>query len=166
VNDPSGWLKAQVRVYGLMDGIPISDLPWAEYKLPPGSRPNDGYFTPCDVGDVVWVDFPYGGDTRRPRITGSVHYCPGGTPNLPSEALGKQNVVWAQHGIVVEVEESTAYRITQRATGNVIEIHDTGAYRILQGKTGAIVEIDPAGKVRIQTPEQITVKGSFVHLNP
>lgn len=148
VSDPQWFLRVQVRVKDLFDGIPDSDLPWATYKLPPGSRPNDGFFTPCDVGDWVWVDFPFNGDTRRPRITGSVHYCPDSLPNFPHDAFsGSQSyqhkrtgpqtqpeatgyhrdVVFCQHGILIEIVENTqAVRITQKKSGSAVEIDSQG----------------------------------------
>jgi hypothetical protein len=79
-------MQVQVRVQNLFEGVPAVDLPWATYLLPTGSRVNDGFFIPVKINDMVWVDFPFGSDTRRPRITGSVHYCPAAKPNFPNEA--------------------------------------------------------------------------------
>ena len=149
VDDPESLMRAQVRVFGVFtDKTPKADLPWAEYKLPIGARVNDGMFTPVDVGDYVWVDFPYPpGDSRRPRITGSVHHSPGKIPNLPHESFaGSQklshkttgeepgpaaaeyhkNAVFTQHGITVELNVDNSLTITQRATGTAIRVSPEG----------------------------------------
>ena len=151
VEDPKGLMRAQVRVYGLFDGAPDSKLPWATYMLPVGARANGGDFRPAHLGDVVWVDFPYVShglpDTRRPRITGAVHYCPDSQPNLPHEAWGgpdalqhkrtgnepepvecgyHESRVFTQHGITVEWERSGVYRLTHRKTGTSFELTDEG----------------------------------------
>ncbi len=47
VNDPTGQMLVRVRVYGVFaDNVAVDDLPWAEYKLPVGSRANNGFFVP------------------------------------------------------------------------------------------------------------------------
>lgn len=150
-DDPQKLMRAQVRVYGLMDGVPVSKLPWATYRLPVGARVNEGDFRPAHVGDIVWVDFPYTThgrpDTRRPRITGSVHFCPSGIPNLPPEAwAGPESLqhkrtanepvpvarsyhesrVFTQHGITVEWERPGVYRITHRKSGTSFELCENG----------------------------------------
>ena len=152
IEDPLGLLRVQVRVLGLFTG-PVETLPWAEYKLPVGVRPNEGSFIPVQVGDYVWVDFPYDGDTRRPRITGGLHYCPDDAPNLPHEAwegpdktehkrTGSEpepaspeyhkTCVYSQSGVIIEVgkpsEASEGYfRVTQKRTGTAIEIAPDGS---------------------------------------
>ena len=151
IDDPDRLMRAKVRVYGVMDRVPVEKLPWATYKLPVGARRNEGDFRPAHVGDIVWVDFPYithgRPDTRRPRITGSVHYCPGTLPNLPHESwqgpdalqhkrTGSEPVpapkpyhdsrVFTQHGITVELERPGVYRITHRASGTALEFCESG----------------------------------------
>ena len=76
--------KVKIKVLGMMEGIPTDDLPWAEFLLPVGN----GYI-PTTPGDSVWVDFPYNGDTRRPRITGGAMDQIGGAPNIAAEAGGR-----------------------------------------------------------------------------
>jgi hypothetical protein len=151
--DPKQLLRAQVRVPHLFtEQVPTSDLPWAEYKLPTGSRPMDGNFTPCKVGDIVWVDFPYNGDTRRPRITGSKHFTPDGTPNFPEETYGARyhkDVVFNQNGITIEMVDD-----------------GDGIYRITQKGTGTKIEIDKSGKVTIDALQnEVIIKGSIIRLN-
>lgn len=149
--DPRGLMRVQVRVFGMMDAVPDSSLPWATYKLPVGARANSGDFHPAHIGDLVWVDFPYithgQPDTRRPRITGSIHHCPDSVPDLPHESwagperlqhkrTGNEPVpalsgyhesrVITQHGITIEYERPGVYRITHRATGTALEITDQG----------------------------------------
>lgn len=80
---PANLMMAKVRVDALWHGVPDAACPWAEYGLQIG-----GSFAPCKVGDLVWVDFPYEGDSRRPRITGACQDAPGGEPNVPPESWG------------------------------------------------------------------------------
>lgn len=150
IDDPERLMRVQVRVKGVFsDDVPKQDLPWATYKLPIGFRPNDGMFTPVDVGDYVWVDFPFGSDTRRPRITGSVHFCPESAPNFPGDAWEGDGgpepkrtgdepdageppkyhtaCVYKQHGIQTEIREDGTLRITQCETGTNVEITPNGA---------------------------------------
>lgn len=152
VADPKKLLRARVRVFSVFsDDVPAADLPWAEYRLPVGSRFNDGFFIPADVGDFVWVKFPYDGDTRRPVIIGSAHYAPDGKPNFPHEAwqgtsqhahkrIGKEpapadhgyhkDVVFTQHGASIEMREDTSISIIQRGTGTEINIDPQGVLTI------------------------------------
>ena len=138
----------QVRVYGVFtDKTPVKDLPWAEIKLPTGCRPNDGHARPLKKGDLVWVDFPYDGDTRRPRITGSKHYCPDGKPNLPHEAWAGpdsyqhkrtaeepepsehayyEDEISTQHGVTIERNKDGSYAIYQRESGTEVTITKDG----------------------------------------
>ena len=149
-DDPKKQLRVQIRVFGVFtDNVPDEDLPWAEYAFPPGSRENAGFVTSVEVGDYVWVDFPFSGNTRRLRMLGSVHHCPDGEPDAPHEMwLGPnavvhnrhasepmpapreyyQNNVYSQDGIVVEVPKAGGGSIivTHRATGSAIEICPTG----------------------------------------
>ena len=145
--DPQRGLKIRVRVHPVFDGVSVQDLPFAVYKLPVGCRPNDGVFFPVQVGDKVWCDFPFDGDTRRPRITGSVHESPGGKPNVPAEAFGgdgkvvvkrqggepaaeepkyHEDVVLKQHGVLVHISKSGAIRLVHEASGSNFEITSTG----------------------------------------
>lgn len=150
VQDPEKQLRVQVRIFGLFDDVPDEDLPWATYKLPVGARPSEGDFTPVHVGDLVWIDFPYymhnRKDTRRPRITGSVHHCPEGKPNTPAEAhagetyqhkrSNKEPVpskkpyhdsrVYIMHGIMVEYEQGGVYRVTHQKSGTAFEFDARG----------------------------------------
>lgn len=80
---PEGLMMASVRVEALTKGVPDNDCPWAEYQLDIG-----GAFAPTIAGDLVWVDFPYGGDTRRPRIIGAAQDANSGQPNVPPESWG------------------------------------------------------------------------------
>jgi len=74
ISHPKKRHMAKVRIIGLWADIPDSDLPWAEYLMPLGARKEEGDAMPCQVGDVVWVDFPQSGDSRFPRIVGSAYH--------------------------------------------------------------------------------------------
>jgi len=161
VDDPKKLMRVQVRVQPLFPKeIPIKHLPWAEYKLPVGARPNDGFFTPVKVGDYVWVDFPYGGDTRRPRITGSVHFCPGGNPNLPHEAwTGPESI---EHKKVGKQPDSTppGYHdgsILINQNGFCIELRNDESLCITHRSTGTEIEITPDGKLTVHCEADINI---------
>lgn len=148
VDDPEKLMRVRVRVVEKFNGISDSELPWAEYRLPVGFRPEQGQFTPVKVDDWVWVDFPYNGDSRRPRITGSIHFCPGGKPNFPHDAWegsGKfshkrtspevspttskyhSDIVFSQFGVLFEIIASTGeVRVTQKSSGSAVEIDKEG----------------------------------------
>lgn len=187
-DDPSLLMRVQVRVYGVFTAkVPTKDLPWAEYKLPIGARVNDGYFTPVDVGDIVWVDMPYNGDSRRPRITGSVHHTPGKIPNFPHEAFagtGKlthkttgeepspapaqyhKNAVYTQHGVTIEVNEDKSLSITQRQTGTAIRVSPQGDVTIhgeksiyLSARENGRVIIEGNAKIDVSGDTDITIRG-------
>ncbi|MFH1984784.1 MAG: phage baseplate assembly protein V [Pseudomonadota bacterium] len=152
VSDPDSLMRVKVRVHPSFAGVPVERLPWAEYMLPIGSRPGNGIFAPVKVGDWVWVDFPFDGDSRRPRVVGSVHYCPSQAPNLPHEAwagptryshqrTGQEpapspptyhdgSIVLDENGVLLEVGADGAIRATNKASGSVIEICADGTITI------------------------------------
>lgn len=179
VDDPKKQLRMKIRVYGVFtDNVPDKDLPWAEYSFPPGSRENEGFVTSVEVGDYVWVDFPFSGNTRRPRMLGSVHYCPDGVPNAPHEMwLGPdtlehkrvvapmpaareyfRNNVFSQAGIVVEMVPGGdgSIIVTQKATGTAIEITPDGEITLhaegniyAESATGDIKAVAALGSVEV-----------------
>jgi uncharacterized protein involved in type VI secretion and phage assembly len=153
VNDPEEQMRVKVRVFPIFPNeISTEDLPWAEYKLPIGARAKEGCFTPVKVGDYVWVDFPYKGDTRRPRITGSVHHTPDKMPNFPHDAwagpdamehvrIGKEpaptnpayhdgSTVLDENGVLVEIRQDKSFCLTQKHTKTAIEITPDGKITI------------------------------------
>jgi hypothetical protein len=165
-NDPKQELRVKIRVYGVFtDNVQDTDLPWAEYAFPPGSRENDGFVTSLETGDYVWVDFPFSGNTRRPRIVGSVHHCPDGEPDAPHEMwLGPdavehkrragepmpaqrqyyENNVYSQDGIVSEIPRTSpdgSLIVTHRATGSAIEIAPNGDI-VLHGESKVYMTAD------------------------
>jgi len=184
VDDPDGHMRVQVRVVDIFENVAAKDLPWAEYKLPVGVRPNDGFFTPVDVDDWVWVNFPHSGDTRRPRITGGMHFCPNGDPNMPHEAwdgpgshthkrTGPQltptaaayhrDVVLTQHGVLIEIVSGTGeVRVTQKESGSAIEIDRDGnvtahSEKNLYGSSANNVELDVGNDLKARVTKKAEV---------
>lgn len=185
VTDPKKLLRVQVRVYSVFtDDVPVADLPWAEYRLPVGSRFNDGFFIPADVGDLVWVKFPYGGDTRRPVIIGSAHYAPSGKPNFPHESWAGPNVfthkrqgweptpashnyhedvVFTQHGSTIELRKDKSIAIIQRGTGSEIYLHPDGSIVIHGEKT---LSLSSTGAMTIHSDTHILMTAPRIDFNP
>ena len=150
VNDPKKMMRVRVRVFGIFtDKVPVEDLPWAEYRLPIGARVNDGFFTPVDKGDYVWLTFPFDGDTRRPVLIGSVHHTPDGIPSMPHEAfVGPENIVHKRTG---EEPPPAAHKYHEDAIftqhGFTVEICKDKSMRIVQRDTGTEIDIDPKGNI-------------------
>jgi len=179
-DDPEKLMRVQVRVFGVFTAkAPKADLPWAEYLLPVGMRVNDGYFTPVDVGDYVWIKFPFDGDTRRPMIIGSVHHAPGKVPNFPHESFAgpeklvhkttgeepaptaaeyHKNCVYTQHGVTVEINADTSFTLTQRATGTAVRISPQGDVTI-HGQKNIYMSALENMKAIVEGNMQIDVSG-------
>lgn len=161
-DDPDKIGLVQVKIQGLFDNVPDIDQPWATYRLPVGAGAGRGDFTPCQKGDLVWVDFPWWShgepDTRKPRITGSVHYAPGGTLNAPTESLGKGY----EHS---ESPDKAAYNESKTVTHHnaTIEFMKSGALRVFSRESGSLIEISPNGKVLVFGAGDIAIqsKGSI-----
>ena len=153
--DPKKLLRVQVRIPGLMDGVPDDKLPWATYKLPIGAGAGRGDFTPVQNGDSVWVDFPYRThgkeDTRQPRITGSVHSAPGGTVLAPGESVGN-SYSHNRDGIGALPAANGGYNSSKVTTfhGSTIEYVEGGTIRIFSNVSGALIEMRADGKVFVK----------------
>lgn len=181
LSDPENLMRVRVKVPGLFDGEE-NELPLATYLLPIGSRPGDGNFTPVKAGDQVWIDFPMNGDTRYPRITGSVHYCPGGTPNLPTESFNgdtatrhretwepqpstgtyHQDIIETQHGITTTKRADGSLSILQRSSGAEIYIHPDGQVVI---HAASKLSISASGDTKIFSSSKIELDSPIVKVN-
>ena len=142
VTDPKGMLRATVRVIGLWDSIGDDSLPWAERLLD-----DSGAYTPLLVGDYVWVDFPYNGDSTRPRIAGRATDSPSGVPNLPAEVSGQgdkytqksvkgapepgsinasKDYVYDRNGLLEIRNASGSWSVTHKDSGTTMGMNDSG----------------------------------------
>jgi len=153
------YMRVQVRVKEIFtDEAPAASLPWATYRLPTGSRVNDGAIIPVKAGDYVWVDFPFASDTRRPRITGSVHYCPGETTHLPDETwAGPNKCTPLRTGIEAEVDEDrgTNPPCAFKQNGVCAEILADGTIRVTNIASGSNIELSPDGAVTIHAEKSL-----------
>lgn len=143
---PKGWHMAKVMALSVMEEVPEKDLPWAEYELPLGARPEEGDMMPVQKGDLVWVTFEMG-DTRYPIITGSAYRVDGegtGKSNLPLDAWAAEykhkrtdkqpkppthtygDKVLDQLGFLFQLTMSGEYCITHKATGTSRHINSLG----------------------------------------
>lgn len=155
ITHPQGQMKAQVRVNGMMEGIPDAALPWAEYLLPIGYE-----FIPCNVGDLVWVDFPYNGDTRRPRIKGAAMDWAQTKPNTAPEANGK-GTAYAPDTVKDRpaAPKYTPTRDRVLSRNGILEVRTVGGgYMINNMARHASVGFNEAGDIVIST-----TAGVFIH---
>lgn len=167
-DDGKGAFYARIRLIGLWDELPLEDLPFAEYMLNIGARSGSGDAMPCQVGDLVWVEFPLNGDTRCPLIIGSAYSAPNGADNLPEDLLeptykhkrakGEPTIspafgdkVVDLFGILQQLTMSGDYAITHKPSGTSISINADGhmvlhsekdSYRSSSGNTTEQVESD------------------------
>lgn len=186
VEHPKGLYMAQVQLLGLWDAVALDTLPWADFLLPLGAKVNAGHGVPVEIADLVWVDFPLNGDTRYPRITGSVYSAPEYVSNLPNELFGKgfeqkrhgdeppatpftmKDDIYSRFGLVEQKSASGNWCITHKATGSAIEIAPTGEIVIhcegnsFRSSTGDTTEnIGGALKVNITGPIDLKTDGAY-----
>jgi len=151
---PGGEMKSQIRLVPDWNGVPDSDLPWAEYVLPLNYA-----FTPSHAGDAVWVEFPYEGDLRRPLIVGAAQDAPAGVPNVAPEASG-QGSAWAPDPVdgapdrpsLSSSEDFVVHR------NNLLEVRTAGGgYEIANTAAGSRIGMNEAGQIYIIGPSDFFV---------
>lgn len=161
VSDPEGLMRVRVRVHPLFEDLAEPDLPWAEYLLPLGARPGNGIFVPAKVDDWVWVDFPYLGDSRRPRIVGAMHYCPGSAPNLPHDAWEGPGAPYPHARTANEpIVSPPAYHdgsIVVDQNGALLEVDADSAIRVTHKASGSAIEICPDGKITVHGASEVNI---------
>ncbi|MGX9459455.1 phage baseplate assembly protein V (plasmid) [Photobacterium damselae subsp. damselae] len=169
---PEGLFMAKVRIMGLWDSIPEEDIPWAEFLLPLGAKQGAGHHIPVEVEDIVWVDFPRLGDTRYPRITGSVYYAPDKKSYLPTDsspgkgepaqpALSLNDDVYERFGIQEYKTSKGAWGVVHMPTGTRIEISEAGIVIHAEGNNSTSTSGNKTEKVdgeltlKIQGPANV-----------
>lgn len=166
-------MKAQVRVLADWDEMGDAALPWAEYLLPV-----DRAFVPTKAGDLVWVEFPYDGDSRRPMIVGAAQDWAGGVPNVPPEASGvgaqfeppekngappapiktpTADMVMNRDGVLIMRTAGGGYSITRTADGTTIGFNEGGAVNIM---SEGVTYINATGNVTIMTAADATIQAT------
>ncbi|MDC9590737.1 baseplate protein [Xenorhabdus sp. XENO-10] len=165
---PAGLMRAKVRLLSLWGGVPDDTLPWAEYRLSIG-----GAFTPTLKGDLVWVEFPYGGDSRYPMITGAAQDAPNGIPNVAPEASGQsgtyeppaiegapplpalsppEDFVYKRNNLLVIHTAGGGISITNMASGSCIGMNEAGD--VFHNATGDFF-LNVGGKTTVRSKGEI-----------
>ncbi|MBH05022.1 MAG: hypothetical protein CMJ20_01740 [Phycisphaeraceae bacterium] len=147
---PKGLYMVSIRLLKLWDDIPDKDLPFAEFRLPLGAKPSAGHVVPVEAGDLVWVSFPRGGDTRYPLITGSLYHAPNYESNLPDDV---NEPVFAPKRSAGEPTPPAYDRKDDLYQRLGLREHKThqGGWSITHVATGTAIEITPDGKCVIHT---------------
>lgn len=184
---PANLMMAKVRVDALWHGVPDAACPWAEYGLQIG-----GSFAPCKVGDLVWVDFPYEGDSRRPRITGACQDALGGEPNVPPESWGggdayqppefdgapqlreltpTEDYVYNRNGLLEIRTGGGGWSVTHIDTDTTMGMNESGQIYIIssqnvfvQGATGVKVKSGADLELEAEGNVKITASGGNVEV--
>lgn len=157
--DPSGHMRAQIRLTPQWADVEAETLPWAEYQLPIGNA-----FVPCKTGDEVWVEFPYTDargrpDTRRPLITGAAQSAPGGVPNVAPEASGQGNAYEppAVDGAPARPSLSATNDFVSHRN-NLLEIRSAGGgYEITNTASGSRIGMNESGKIYLMGPDDMVI---------
>lgn len=131
-DDPERLGRLRVRVHGQLADVVTG---WA-FPVSPYAGAGHGFFFLPQVDDLVWVEFAEG-DLEQPLWTGAGWAKPGGSSEVPAEALEG----YPDRGVL------------RTPSGNVILLDDTsGSERIVvRGKAGCDITIDPGtGTITIQ----------------
>ncbi len=147
---PDGLYLVSIRLLNLWDSISDDDLPWAEFLLPLGAKPSHGHAVPVESGDWVWVDFPRNGDTRYPRITGSLYHAPDYQSNLPDDVNGTLYEAIRADGEPSSPSYDRKDDLYQRFGLREHKTH-AGGWSITHTATGTAIEITPSGQMVIHT---------------
>lgn len=171
VDDPENLLRVSVRLVGVWDTVADANLPWAE-RMPPDS----GAFTPLLAGDYVWVDFPYGGDSKRPRVTARATDAPGGVPSFGAEVSGQgeayaqkdvegapaagtvtpgKDYVYDRNGLMEIRNASGSWSVTHKESGTTMGMNDSGQLFI---SSQLSVFVYSHGDTTVKSDANMTVK--------
>ena len=180
VKDAEKRCRVKVNVYDVFDGVPVADLPWANFSLPLGSRKGEGAINPVQKGDKVWIQF-VNGDTRRPLIVGAAQASPGGVVNLPPEVCdggGQYNhkrterqpkpdkppyyedAVLCQNRALIQLCRSGNIRVTQMDSGSAIEILPSG-HMVLHCEGDMFVSVKGNTLEEYEGDVDQVIKGNF-----
>ncbi len=147
---PDGLYLVKVRLLGLWAGVNVDDLPWAEFLLPIGAKPSNGHAVPVEAGDLVWVDFPRNGDTRYPRITGSLYHAPNYQSNLPDDVNGTLYDAPRADGEPASPSYDRKDDLYQRFGLREHKTHN-GGWMMAHVASGTAIEITPSGQMVLHT---------------
>lgn len=150
-NDPEQLGRLRLRVPGLL-GDAVTGWAW---PVSPYAGAGYGFLFVPRAGDIVWVEFAEG-DLEQPLWTGGGWARPGGTPELPADAL----------------DGYPDRQVLRTPAGNTVILDDTSGSEkiVVRAAPGCDVTIDPragtitirAGTVLIQsdggTPQELATR--------
>lgn len=157
--DPQKEGRCRVQVYGVYDGIPVEDLPWAFPKAKSTIFGEDGKSGAISIpkkNAIVIVEFD-NGDIMSPEFHGIQELEDG-----IKDELGKTGEYQGSHFLLFDGDEElkiwfTAEKgITMQLKGSRINIGQNKAITIEHDESQSIIELE-GGTVRINTDSQINM---------
>lgn len=150
-NCPTQQERVRVRIAGLLDEVPDSDLPWVLPIKDPSSNTSIAYtWDMPDIGSEVLVTFPQG-DIYRGRYTGAALHPNLGIPDYPNT-----------YGYVDKFGNQV---YTSKVTGDISIIGKGGALVVIKGNgdvdvTAKNIHCNSSGVVQITSTGDTSVNSS------
>ena len=138
--DPDQLGRVKVNIFGVFDGMPTANLPWAIPALPifSGAGSGFGYSAVPEVGSYVWCFFE-AGDLYQPVCFAEA---PDGVHGLPTERTTNYpfRKVWkTKNGIVIYIDDTDKEVKVEHPSGAYVKIDSTGNILI----SGTTVSLNP-----------------------
>lgn len=161
--DPSKFGRVKINIFGMYDGISVSNIPWAAPAFPVGFGAGNGYgqFSVPEIGSMVFCFFEQG-DIYQPVYFASA---PDGIHGLPTERTTNypnRAVIKTPNGIVIYIDDEAKVVRVNHPSGKYIQMDGSGNVTISAGN----VTIQASGEIDVSASGNITISGSQVDINP